>query len=88
MGFGSCCPAKCPSYDLLVHGHQRLSVVKTHSPSPAQGQDLGLGDPPGRQDLSLLHTFSSFQQLFQNPSAAVLCFTAPQSVRRSDKIFL
>lgn len=42
----------------------------------AQRQDLGLGDAPEQQVLSLLHTISCFQQLFQKLRAAVMCFTA------------
>lgn len=81
-------PAKCPLCNPLAHGCQHLILIQWVQPMPAQRWDLGLGDPPEPQILSFLHTFSCFQQLFQKLRAAVMCFTAPQSVRRSDKIFL
>lgn len=42
-GCGLCCPAKCPLYDLLVHRHQQLTVVKTHSPRLRRGRIWGWG---------------------------------------------
>lgn len=75
--------ARCPSCNPLAHRHWHLSVIKTHS---HKGSTLGWGTLLNVR-FSPSHTHSP-QQLYQSLRAAVMRFTAPPSVRRSDKIFL